>query len=349
MTAADLIVQRLRRQFLLKPSSRGPEDVVASLGAVQSQDYPGARWAVGQRMRSATAKSIDEAFDAGRILRTHVMRPTWHFVAARDIRWLIALSRPQLDATTAYYCRRLGVTVPAIARASRVIERALTGETSLTRTELALHLRRARLPASGTPLAFVLMRAEIDGLICSGPRRGNQFTYMRLDARVPAAPDLTRDEALAELARRFFDTHGPATVRDYSWWSGLLVRDVRKSIDLIRRELETREIGGLAYWHVPASGRQQLKVPLVHLLPNYDEYFVAYQDREAVLGLSAKPPNPRAFFAHFLVIDGRLAGTWFRRQSSRGVSIEVKPFRTLTRVESAAIDVQIERHRKFQT
>ena len=216
-----LASQRLANQGLVSPSFTTPVDVVSWLGAVQAQDYYGAKWAVGQRMREATDDAIEAAFTEGAILRTHVLRPTWHFVAPADIRWMLRLTAPRVNTTIGSYYRKLGLDDTVFRRTNKALTRALRGGRQLTRDALRQAVDRAGVVADGVRFGFILLRAELDGVICSGPREGKQFTYALLDERVPEARALTRDEALAELTRRYFTSRGPATVRDFVWWSGL--------------------------------------------------------------------------------------------------------------------------------
>ena len=202
-------------------------------------------------------RDVEQAFNDGQILRTHVLRPTWHFVAPEDIRWLLALSAPRIHAANAYYYRQAGLDAKTFAKSCAMIHRALEGGKTLTRAELAVHLKRAKVPADGLKLAYLMMHAELEGVICSGPRRGKQFTYALLDERVPATKPKTRDEALAELARRYFASHGPATVRDFAWWSGLTVKDAQQAIDSVRPRLESSTIGGVDATGAPKDQRRR--------------------------------------------------------------------------------------------
>ena len=227
-TPTELLTARLRNQQLIASTRRKPAQVVSWLCAMQAQDYPAAKWAIGlARARHARTRDVEQAFNDGLILRTHVLRPTWHFVAPEDIRWLLALSAPRIHATNAYYYRQAGLDAKTFAKSCAMIHRALEGGKTLTRAELAMHLKRAKVPADGLKLAYLMMHAELEGVICSGPRRGKQFTYALLDERAPATKPKTRDEALAELAKRYFASHGPATVRDFAWWSGLTTKDAQ--------------------------------------------------------------------------------------------------------------------------
>jgi hypothetical protein len=211
-----LFTDRLRNQQLAGTALDDPADVVGWLGAVQSQDYAGAKWGVAQRGRGLTERSIDAAFDAGRILRTHLLRPTWHFVTPADIRWMQSLTARRVHAANGSMYRILELDARTLGTARRAIERALTRHESLTRRQLSDALRAHRVSAEGQRLAYIVMHAELEQLICSGPRVGKQFTYALLDRRVPRARQLTYDEALVELTRRYFTSHGPATARDFS-------------------------------------------------------------------------------------------------------------------------------------
>jgi hypothetical protein len=328
--------ERLTNQSLAVSRLRTPGEVVAWLGAVQAQDYSGAKWALGLRAKGLTDAAVEQAFDEGAILRTHILRPTWHFIAAADIRWMLALSAPRVHAVNAYYYRTLGLDATAFARSRAAIEGALAGGRQLTRIQLAKALQRAGVQADGPRLAYVVMHAELDAVICSGGRRGKQFTYALLDERVPRAKVLARDEALAELTRRYFSSHGPATLRDYVWWSGLTAREARNGIEM--SALAGTVIDGRSYWFVSGRSRVRSANPTAHLLPNYDEYLIAYKDREPVVG----PAQSRAarlpdVFSHSLIINGSLAGSWRRTASRDAVAVEVTPYRQLTATDTRAL------------
>ena len=273
MAVANTVAERrLGNQKLSRTALRRPEDVVTWLGAVQAQDYPGAKWGVAQRALGLTEVAIDRAFDEGRFLRTHILRPTWHFVPANDIRWMLSLSAPRVHSSSASSYRRLELDGRTLARSHAVFERALRGGVDLTRAELASALRRARIECEGQRLAYVVMHAELEQVITSGPRRGKQFTYMLVDDRAPGAVRMPADAALAELTRRYFTSHGPATVRDYSWWSGLTMGQAREGLALLGSSVEQETIAGLTYWLVPSRASGTATPSSIYLLPNYDEY-----------------------------------------------------------------------------
>jgi DNA glycosylase AlkZ-like len=345
----NLVRERLRNQKLLQSEFRTPDETVAWLGAVQSQEYAGAKWALGQRANGLTDADIEDAFNRGTILRTHVLRPTWHFVAPADIRWLLALSGPRVHAVSAHYYRKMELDDRLFARSRKVFERALAGGKHLTRSELARALERAGILAKGPRLAYLVMCSELNGVICSGSRQGKQFTYALLDQRAPNARSLSRDDALAELTHRYFNSHGPATLRDYVWWSGLTVREARTGLEMIKPTLVQEALDGLVYWFPPSTSRTRRATSTVHLLPVYDEHLIAYKDRGIVLDESCTrgPWSMVAEFPNQLVVSGRVTGAWGRTVSEKGIHIRVKPFRSLTRVELRGLEAAAERHGRF--
>jgi hypothetical protein len=240
----SIAARRLVNQGIIGAGRRRPADVVVWSGAMQAQEYEPAKWAVGLRMRDgASDAEVERAFERGDILRTHVLRPTWHFVAPNDIRWLLELTAPRVHARMAPFNRQLELDARTLTRGTAVIERALGERGCLTRAELAEQLRRAKLAMSGARLAHLVMHAELEGVICSGPRRGKQGTYGLLAERAPNANRFARDEALGELARRYFRSHGPATIRDYVWWSGLITADAVRGLEMIGPDVKRQRVG----------------------------------------------------------------------------------------------------------
>src|SRR5688572_11567454 len=244
LSAREIAWRRLANQHLITPLAT-PLEVVRTLGAVQSQDYIGGKWGIGQRTSAATDGDIEHELTAGTIVRTHVLRPTWHFVAAEDIRWMLALTAPRVRAILASYDKKLGIDAKVLARTEKSFSKALAKGNHLTRSELRQVVGQARTGADGTQhLAHIVMHAELNGLVCNGLRRGKQSTYALLDERLPAVKPLAREDALKELARRYFLTRGPATVHDFSWWSGLTVADARRGLESVQSLLETEEFNG---------------------------------------------------------------------------------------------------------
>lgn len=341
--------QRLENQGLTRSRGRDPAGVVASLGAVQAQEYGPARWALALRMRAGvTDGEIARACDEGRILRTHVMRPTWHFVAPSDIRWMLALTAPRVHQRLAVYMRRLELDARTLTRGTKVFERALTNGRHLTRPELGERLARGGIAIKGVRLALLTMYAELEGVMCNGARQGTQLTYALLAQRAPEARMLPRDEALAELTRRYFTSHGPATVRDFVWWSGLNTSDAKRGLEITRARQE--QIDGLTYWTLGPTASGPVPAGRVDLLPIYDEYFVAYRDRDAVphgIASNRSFASRSLSFQNPLAVGGHVAGTWRSVRSRGGVTIQVIPQRRLTRGEREALDEAGARYGRF--
>ena len=339
-TPTELLIERLRNQQLIDSTHRKPAQVVSWLCAMQAQDYPAAKWAIGMRAPGSQDADIEQLFNDGLILRTHVLRPTWHFVAPGDIRWLLALSAPRVHAVNAYYYRQAGLDAKVFNKSCALMQRALEGGNFLTRQELATHLKRAKIPAEGLKLAYLTIHAELEGVICSGPRRSKQFTYALLSERAPKSrAPMPREEALVELVKRYLASHGPATARDFAWWSGFTIGDTQKAIAAAKSVLESTKIGDLTYWSAEApAGRS--KAPGTFLMPNYDEYLIAFKDRGAFVdGLRTANLVARSggAFPHHLIVDGRLAGSWSRTINANSVTINVAPYKKLTPVQSRAV------------
>ncbi len=315
---------------------------------MQAQEFAVARWSVAQRTVAESAAAVDRAFRAGVIVRTHLIRPTWHFVLASDLRWLLVVSAPRVHALNAYYYRKCGVGGRLAARTQNVLARALEGGNQFTRDELAHALERAGIRTNGLRLAYVLMRAELDGVIVSGAPRGKQQTYAAFDERVPHTPAVDREEALAELSRRFFLARGPATVRDYARWGSLTLRDARRGLAMVRASLAHEEVDGRTYWFDPEAPEARAKSPVVDLVQGYDECIMSYSESRDVLVGSAAPASlGDASFIHAILLDGRLVGHWRLVAQNRGAVIETRFYRPLNRAETRALEAAVERYAHF--
>ena len=343
--------QRLQNQHLLTSPFKDPVDVVRSLVAVQAQDYYGAKWAIGQRMRHATDDVVEQAFADGRILRLHVMRPTWHFVAPDDIRWLVKLTAPRVKATHSYYFRKSELDDATIKKTNKILTKALLNGKQLTRDELRHVVKLAGIePGDSVRFGHIMFRAELDGLVCSGARKGNQFTYSLVEERVPASRLMERDEALAELAQRYFRTRAPASAQDFAWWSGLTLTDVKRAIDICGPVLKSEVIGDKTYWKSGNAKQSRVKVTgTAHLLSAYDEYFISYKDRSAAIHpqFDQKSIASKLVFDAPLVVDGFSAGGWKRVLAEDEVTVQLSPFVRLKRTDQQALKLAAQRYAKF--
>ncbi|MGH7519755.1 MAG: winged helix DNA-binding domain-containing protein [Gemmatimonadales bacterium] len=349
MERNSVVHERLANQRVTRAAVGDAAKLVRWLGAVQAQEFGPAKWGLGLRLPPGVSDAkIQRAFDAGRILRTHVMRPTWHFVTPADISWMLELTAAGVHRRMAVYHRQMGLDSPTFIRAAKICERILRDGQFLTRLELSEHFARAGLPSSGYVLGHLAMYAELERVVCSGPRRGKQSTYALLAERAPDGVRLSHEEALGELARRFFQSHGPATLRDFVWWSGLKTPDAKRGLEMTRARKVV--VDGTTYWSLGRGDVSRPRRPLVNLLPVYDEYLVAYRDRDVV------PHGPAVVrtraggyvqFQHALVIDGQVAGTWRAAPSADGVPVNVAPLRRLTPAERRALTREIARYQRF--
>ena len=332
--SADIALLRLHSQLLAGNALDTPHAVVAHLGAVQAQDYYGALWAVGARMRDAVESDVERALAERRIVRCWPMRGTLHFVAAEDVRWMLELLAPRVLARHRLRLERdFELDARTLRRCRTVVQRALRGGHALTRPEIYAVLERAGIPAGASRGLHILFALAHERLLCFGARRGKQPTFVLLDEWLPPAPPKPREDALVEIARRYLTGHGPATAADLAWWAGLTLREAREAIAL----------GG------PPSEPPIRRIPRVHLLPPYDEYTVAYKDRSAIVEPEhAKRVNAGGGILNaVLVVDGRVAGSWKRVLRGKRVEVAVSPFRVLTAREEWAMGREVARYARF--
>jgi len=348
MTNRDIAHQRLYNQRISRADFEKPSDVIAWLGAAQGQDYLSVLWAIGLRMREASEADIEQAIADKTIVRTWPMRRTLHYVAAADIRWLLKLMEPRALATSAYGDRRLELDEATLAKSNKVLVRKLEGGNQLTRPELAAALERAGISTANYRLGHILYRASILRLICFGARRGKQLTFTLFDEWVPECKTIERDEALAELTKRYFTSHGPATLQDFIWWSGLTAADARAGLEAIKPQLIQEGIGGQTYWF-PQNTRVQKDAAKVYLLPPFDEYMVAYKDRSAALDPAYKKllHTGNGVFKPIVVVDGQVVGIWKREFKKNSLVIEISPFNPLTKSNQQKIARAADRYAKF--
>jgi hypothetical protein len=318
--------QRLAAQQIARRTFTKPAALVGWMGAVQAQEPLAARWALGLRLggRGAAvgASAIEAALAEGSVVRTHAMRWTWQLVTPADLHWMLPLVAPRLMARAARRHRELALDANTFRRSEAAFTRALADGTHRTRAELGAALRAGGVAPDGQRLAHLLGHAELQGLICSGAPRAKQATWALLAGRAPPAGGaLTHDEALAELARRYFRSRGPASAADFAWWSGLAPAEARAGLAAVAAELASESIAGVTYWRAPRAPRlSPAALADAYLLPAFDEYLVAYRDRSAVLSTRDTPRINAGggLLAPTVVVGGRVVGTW-RRALGRGV------------------------------
>ncbi len=349
MSASLLTRRRLHRQRIASGKFESAAEVVAWLGAVQAQDYLASLWAIGLRMREATAAVVEQAVVERRIVRTWPMRGTLHFVAAEDVRWISTLLTPRVIAGSAARLQRdFGLDEAALAHCRKIVTEILQGGKVVTRSALYAALDDAGVDTAKQRGQHITGRLAQEGLLCLGPRAEKQPTFVLLDEWIPASRTLARDESLAELARRYFGSHGPATLHDFAWWSGLTIKDAQRGIELAGADLQPETLVDKVHWQAVDAVNIDDASDL-HLLPAFDEYLVAYKDRSAAVDaqFNRQVIGINGLFNPGIVIDGRIVGTWKRRLDPKAVAIELHPFRPLLKKELAAVNKAARRYGDF--
>ena len=348
MNKSLIVSQRLRNQRLTATEFRRPVEVVRWFGAVQAQEFSAAKWAIGQRLQNATNKSIEQAFNEGKILRTHVLRPTWHFVSPKDIRWLLELTAPRVNIACGSSYRKFELDDRVFKQTNQILSRALKGGKHLTRNSLKKILNESGVSVDDpVRLAHILLRAELDAVICSGPREGNQFTYTLLEERVPKTRPVDREKALATLTLTYFTSHGPATVRDFMWWSGLTAVDAKRGIDMVERCLIKISHGDKVLWAPGSDESVNQSATSASLLADFDEYVVAYKDRSAVIDSNDQSTRLNGLLGRTVIVDGKIVGSWKQTNDKGLVAISMQLFRSLKKSEKLAIEKAVDRYGRF--
>ncbi|MBC9909085.1 winged helix DNA-binding domain-containing protein [Chitinophaga varians] len=345
MNTFDITQQRLHQQCLITPQHSRAGELVAWMGAVQAQDYAAAKWAIGQRLTAATDTLLDDAMGNWEIIRTHVLRPTWHFVAPADLRWMLKLSAPRVKALCTYNDNRWGITKAVITKSQKVMEKMLRNRQQLTRLQIGPALQQAGIVTDEYRLGSLLVHAELDGLICSGPRHGKQFSYVLLEEHVPAAAALSKAESIATLAQRYFHSHGPATLQDFAWWSGLTVTEAKSGLEAVKEQLVATEADGKTYWAPPMNLTREK--PSVFLLPAFDEFTVAYKKRDIQQLYINGNLAPMASLGPVIVADGQITGTWKRTVNKKDISLELIPIQPLKKTHQPALKKAIQQYGQF--
>lgn len=341
---------RLINQQIAESHFQKPEDIVRWMVAMQAQEYAMAKWAIGLRLPGSTDSAIENAFNNGAILRTHIMRPTWHFVSAEDIRWMIQLTSPRVHQANAFTYRSFELDKKTLNKCTAIIERSLAGGKHLTRTVLNNELKAKKITADGIRLSAIMMYAELEGIICSGPRQGKQFTYALLEERVKPVKKISREEGFVGLANRYFMSRGPATLQDFTTWSGLTVKEAKTGIEGIEKQFKTLEIDGKTYILAPGNHTHGKHHQLSFLMPDYDEYGMGYKDRSSILNQEARinsisRGNP--VFNRMIILNGIIAGTWNRTLNKNAVHVETYPFYKLNQSDLLQLKHAVKKYVDF--
>ncbi len=312
MNSQDLLKIRLHNQLLSGNALREPQEIVSYMGAMQAQAFELAKWGVGVRLQGARIGEVEEAINTGQIIRTHILRPTWHFVAAEDIHWMSELSAPRIRPAFMGYGKTLGFDEGVYTPASRLVERLLENGNHLTLKEISASLMAEGLISDHNTAHYITGRAEVDGILCNGRLQGKNTTYALLHEWVPKRESLCREEALERLARRFFTSHGPATLPDFVWWSGLTLTDARRAIEGIRQDFVCETANGREFWMRGDIPLPADDTPSALLLPPFDEFVVSYKDRTELIEDRhyGKVMTKNGLFSPTLMLDGEIVGSW---------------------------------------
>ncbi|GAA6766203.1 winged helix DNA-binding domain-containing protein [Flavobacterium sp. CGRL1] len=347
MTHEEISHHRLVSQKLYKTEKGSPQEIVCHLGAMQAQDYAMAKWAIGSRC-DASEKEIEEAINSAQIIRTHILRPTWHFVSANDIYWMLDLSGPQVQKMTISAVKKYGFDIKKLDKTIHSIEKLLSGNTHLTRDEIMQELDIKRTSKEDFLSAAIMMHAELDGLVCNGKMKGKQITYALLEERVKKPKtNFTKEEALAKLAKRYFESHGPATLLDFSWWSGFAPTICKKAINAIELQINSTDINNETYYFTNQGSNENSFRESVHFLPAFDEILISYKTREAsfLSDHQTKVFTNNGIFKPIILENGKVIGIWKRTIKKDHAKIETEFF---NETESSKKEILFEGIKSFE-
>jgi len=328
MDLNDIAKARLINQQIAGTKFKTTKEIVQWMCAMQAQDYNMAKWAVGIRLPGSTEKMIENAVNSGEILRTHLLRPTWHFVTVDDINWMLDLTAPRLKSSLKSRWKAMELTEKIFTKSNKVLEKALNDGKHLTREELRIILEKAKIPTRDQRIVHLLFRAELDGLVCSGSVQDKKQTYTLLRERVPKLKTVNREESLTNLADRYFSSHGPAALQDFVWWSGLQVKEAKQALEMIKSKFISEKIGAQVYWFSNSFLFSKMNKKSIKFLPAYDEFIISYKDRSAAIPYEKqkKAISNNGVFWPTILINGQVVGTWKRTIKKEKVIVETKFF-----------------------
>lgn len=321
---------RSTSQQITNPEFNNPKDLVAWMGAIQAQDYNMAKWAIGIRLKSSSLKNVEKALQTGEILRTHIMRPTWHFVPAEDIRWMLKLSVRNVKNALRSYSKYLEIPDDLYTKCNKELEKLLRDNNHLTKEEIANNLINSGIIKTDRVVSCIMTCAEAEGIVCSGIDKTKKVTFALIDERAPHAKELHKDDALAKLAQRYFRSHSPASLLDFSWWSGLTITESRHAIHLIASELIDEKFKSEKLY-VQESYNKKIKTDdKLYFLPSYDEYLISYKDRTSVLDLEHQPKafSMNGIFHPVILYKGKIIGNWKKTLQKKQIVVETSFFKS---------------------
>jgi hypothetical protein len=330
---ASIARERARSQRIEGEKPDTPEELLRWMGAIQAQDYRQALWAIGLRLNSGTAGTVERAIAEGKILRTWPMRGTLHFVASEDAAWMLKLSAPKLLGSDGLRLRRLELDEATVGRCGEILRSALEGGKRLPRDEMMRLLEASGIATTGQRGYHILWRLSLVGLLCVGPMEGKRQSFALLDEWAPRSRSLSREEGVALLASRYFAGHGPATIRDFGHWAGLALAESRGAVAALGSSLIRETMNGKEYWSSGGSPHPSPRgAARVRLLPGFDEYILGYEDRSEVLApehAGRIVPGSNGRFLPCVLVDGQVVGTWRSELKKDGFKLRLEPFAKL--------------------
>lgn len=347
MTLNEIAGRRLAAQQIASGNFRTPRELTGWLGAIQAQDFNMVKWAIGLRTPGSTLVTVEKAINEGEIIRSHLLRPTWHFVSSEDFRWMLDLSGQKIKNGLKYRQNHLGLTNEVLSQTNLFIASLLKGR-QLEREEIKNALIKAGTEPVENRISHILLWAELSGIICSGKIIKNRQTYALISERVPRAKKFAKEEMAAMLAKRYFVSHGPATTRDFAWWSGLTSKEIRQALEISGDELESAEVDGVKYWYGRGQNYAESK-NTAWLLPAFDEFIISYTDRSAILSDAnhRKAVSQNGVFRSVVILGTRIAGIWRPVKGKDRIIIEVNLFRSAGKSEKVAIQTAAEKYGRF--
>lgn len=349
MNLMDIANIRLTTQQISSTKCKSVKDIVGWMGAIQAQDFSMAKWAIGIRLPDSTDQMVETAINTGEIIRTHLLRPTWHFVSANDIYWMIELTAPQIKASLRARHKELGLSDTIFSKSNTIIEKALTGGQYLTREEIMTKLLKADIATDENRGSHLILRAELDGIVCSGAIKDGKQTYALLEERVQKTKPLTKEEALAKLARKYFSSHCPATLQDFVWWSGLPTIDAKHALEMVKADLVSEMIDSQTYWFTHLPPKPNVDIESVYLLPAYDEFLISYKNRSAsfLFENHKKTISNNGIFRPVIVVNGQVIGIWKRTMKKDKVIVEAEFFKQIDNTTRILIEREVLKYSLF--
>ena len=312
MTASAISKKRFDNQHIQGKKFDSAKELVQWMGAIQAQDYTMAKWAIGVRLKNSTNQLIEEAINNAEIIRTHVLRPTWHFVSAKDMRWMLELTAKNLNRSLASNNKTLELDEKIFRKCNTIIEKLLSNGNHLTRKEIMAALKKKGITTNPLRAAHIMFKAETDMIVCNGIKRDKEFTYALFNERIPPSKEISKEEALAKLALRYFQSHGPATLQDFTWWSGLSVSDAKQAFELAKSQMVSEQLKEHVYWLFTDTVTEIKRGNDMVFLPAFDEFLISYKSREISLDpmFASKSYTTNGIFNPVIVHNAKVIGTW---------------------------------------